>query len=227
LLKANLETILPIIGVFILLPAIIVGYMVPEPVIDPAAADSGMGQLMQYYRDLAPWLVFTIITGTIAYATIYTLVFNPSRPTVGDAFRIGMAFFVPILLANLMGTVAMAVGLIFLILPGIYLIIKFLLAGPAIVAENIKNPIAALSRSWALTKNNSLYIFAFILIIGIVGVIVFLVLSMIFSAIFAMALPESASLLAVLLVNSILGAVFSTVMIFVIIAIYRQLSASN
>lgn len=227
LLKANLETILPIIGVFILLPAIIVGYMVPEPVMDPAAADSGMGQLMQYYRDLAPWFVFTIITGTIAYATIYTLVFNSTRPTVGQAFGIGMTFFVPILLANLMGAVAMLVGLIFLVVPGIYFIIKFSLAGPAIVAENIKNPIAALSRSWALTKGNSLYIFAFILIIGIVGVIAFLVLSMIFSAIFAMALPESAAMFAALIVKSILGAVFSTVMIFVIIAIYRQLSASN
>ena len=174
LLKANLETILPIIGVFILLPAIIVGYMVPEPVIDPAAADSGMGQLMQYYRDLAPWLLLTIVTSAISYATIYTLVFNPSRPTVGEAFGIGMGFFVTILLASLLSAVAMFVGLIFLILPGIYLIIKFSLAGPAIVAENIKNPIAALSRSWALTKNNSLYIFAFILIIGIVGVIGFI-----------------------------------------------------
>jgi hypothetical protein len=227
LLKANLETILPIVGVFILLPSIIVGYMVPEPVMDPAAADSGMSQLWQYYGDLGPWLLLTTVASVIAYATIYSLVFNPSRPTVGEAFSIALTFFVPLLIATILSTVAMMIGMIFLIIPGIYLLIKFSLSGPAIVAENIKNPIAAMSRSWALTKGNSLYIFAFVLIVGIVGFIAVYLSTMIFSAIFGMILPASGAAFGSLIVRSIFSAVFSAVSLFVIIAIYRQLSASN
>jgi hypothetical protein len=227
LLKGNLEVVLPVIGVLLLLPAIIVGYMVPEPVIDPAAADSGMAQLLQYYNDLAPWLLMTTITSVIAYATIYALVFNQSRPTVAEAFTIALSFFLPMLIANIIIMIAMTVGLIFLIVPGIYLLIKFSLTGPSMVAENIKNPIAALSRSWALTKGNSLYIFAFFIIVGVVGGIAYYISAMIFSAIFAMVLPASAAALLSLIVKSILGAILSAVFLFIGIAIYRQLSASN
>ncbi len=227
LLKGNLEVVLPVVGVFLLLPAIIVGYMVPEPVMDPAAADGGMSLLMQYYSDLAPWLLMSTITSVIAYATIYALVFNPSRPTVGEAFSIALTFFFPMLIANILIMIAMTVGLILLIVPGIYLLIKFSLTGPSIVAENIKNPIAAMSRSWALTKGNSLYIFAFFLILGIVGGIAYFLSAMIFTAIFTMVLPASAAAIVSLIVKSILGAVLSTVFLFIAIAIYRQLSASN
>ena len=227
LLKANLETILPIIGVLILLPSIIMGYMVPDPVIDPAAGDGGSAVLFQYLNDLGPWLLLSVILSILANATIYALIFNASRPTVGEAFAIGATFFVPMLLTALISSLAIGVGMIFLIIPGIYLAIKFSVAGPAIVAENIKNPIAALSRSWALTKGNSLYIFAFYLIIGIVGTIVLVVSSMIFSAIFGLVLPESAAMLVSLIVDSIFAAAFSAVILFITIAVYRQLSASN
>ena len=227
LLKGNLDTILPIVGVLILLPSIITGYMVPDPVIDPAATDGGMTVLMQYFGDIAPWGILSGVLAIFANATIYALVFNSSRPTVGEAFAIGATFFIPMLLAGLISTVAIFAGLIFLIIPGIYLAIKFSLTGPAIVSENIKNPIAALSRSWALTKGNSLYILAFYLIIGIVGGIVLFVSTMIFSAIFGLVLPESAALFAALIVKSIFSVVFSVVFLFITIAVYRQLSASN
>lgn len=227
LLKGNLETILPIIGVLVLLPSIIMGYMVPDPVIDPASADGGSAVLLQYFSDLAPWIILSAILSIFANATIYALVFNASRPTVGEAFAIGATFFIPMLLAGVLSSIAAFVGLIFLIVPGIYLLIKFSLVGPAIVAENIKNPIAALSRSWALTKGNSLYIFAFFLIIGIVGVIAIIVLAMIFTAIFTMVLPAAAAAFAALIVESTLGAVMTTLILFIVLAIYRQLSASN
>ncbi len=227
LLKANLDTILPILGVFILLPSIIVGYMVPEPVMDATAADGGMSQLMQYYGDLAPWFLLTTVTSIIGYAIIYALVFNPSRPTVGEAFAIALTFFVPLLIASLISTAAMTIGLILLIVPGIYLLVKFSLTGTAMVAENIKNPIAALSRSWALTKGNSLYIFAFFLIIGIVGGIAVFLSTMLFSGLFGMVLPAGAALFASLIVKSLLGAVFTAIFLFITIAIYRQLSGSN
>lgn len=228
LLKANLETILPIAGVFFLLPMIVLGYAVPQPEIVPGASgDAATAQMSEFLATFFPALLIVSLISMFGSLAIYAMVLKPERPSVGQALTLALAMFIPLFLAQILSGLATIVGFIFLIAPGIYLAIKFSLTGPALVAEDIKNPIAALSRSWQLTKGNSLYIFAFFLIIGLVGVIVMLVTSGILSTIFGMILPETIGTLVSAIISGILQAIFSIVMMFVSIAIYRQLSASN
>jgi uncharacterized membrane protein len=57
--------------------------------------------------------------------------FNQSH-TFSDFFK-GFKYFVPLVLANLVGGILIAIGLVLLILPGVYLIVAYTLAVPYIV----------------------------------------------------------------------------------------------
>ncbi len=228
LLKAHKDMVLPIAGVFILLPTILLGYFVPEPDI-PAGLDEQhtLAIMIQFYKDMAPWLILTTILAIIGNLAIYLLVLNDEKPTVGQALSLAMGFFVPMFIANLLSGMAVIFGLILLIVPGIYLAIKFSLLGPALVAENIKSPVAALSRSWQLTKGNSLNILAFYLIIGVVALIIYLVVVGITGALAALALPASAALLLTAVISGIMEMLLSVTFLFIAMAVYRQLSAAK
>jgi hypothetical protein len=228
LLKTHKDMALPIAGVFILFPTILLGYFVPEPEIAAELeGQAALAVMMQFYRDIAPWLILTTILAVIGNLAIYSLVLNDRKPTVGEALGLALAFFVPMLVANLLSGLAIIFGFILLIVPGIYLSIKFSLVGPALVAENIKSPVAALARSWQLTKGNSLYIFAFYLIIGIVALIIYMVVVGVTGALIAFALPASAALLVTSVISGIMEMLLSVVFVFIAMAVYRQLSAAN
>jgi hypothetical protein len=219
MLKANLGLVLPIVGVFIILPAIVMSIMVPEPVFVPGGDQQAIyAQLIDYLSRLGPWLIISSILAMLGSLAIYHLILGGKNPTVGEAISLALGSFLTALLAGLISGVAVTLGMIALIIPGIYLAIKFSLAAPAIVAENIKNPIEALSRSWALTKGNSLRIFGFILIIAIVGFVAAGILSTIIGGILGYILPVLASI-----VSSVLNGIVSVLLMFVYIAVYRQL----
>ncbi len=228
LLKGNLEVVLPVAGVFLLLPIIIFGFVAPQPEFAAGGnQDVVMNQMMEWLGVFLPGIIVLSLISIIGNLAIYSLVLKPEKPSVGQAITMALGMFLPMLLAAILSGIATFVGFIFLLVPGIYLAIKFSLTGPALVAEGIRSPVDALKRSWELTKGNSLYILAFYLIIGIVGGIAVGVSGAISTAIFTMILPESASLLVSAIISGIFQTIFNIVILFVGIAIYRQLSASN
>jgi hypothetical protein len=228
LLKANLDVVLPVVGVFILLPQIIFGFMLPQPEFVPGQSESAIyAQSVAWLGSMAPALLVIVLLSIIGNLAVYALVLRSEKPNVGQALTMALSMLLPMLLASILSAIATTIGLILLFIPGLYLMIKFSLVGPALVAENIKNPIAALQRSWQLTKGNSLYILAFFLIIGIVGIIVLLITSAVFTGIFGMILPESAGLLVAAIITGLLQTILSVVFLFIVIAVYRQLSASH
>jgi len=177
LLKEHVNVILPVAGVFLFLPAIISAYMSTIVAMITGGADP-----MQILREAYtpnPWGILSFVAGILGSLTIYFLVFQSGRLTVGDAISTALKFFIPMFLAAIIGGIATGIGMLFLIIPGIYLWIKFSMTGPAIAAEKISNPIDALKRSWALTKGNSLYIFGLFLIVIIVGAVAMAIANMI------------------------------------------------
>ena len=173
LLKEHAKVILPVAGVFLFLPAIISAYMsttpTPEEMVAMITGGADPMQIMREAYTPNPWGILSFVAGILGSLTIYFLVLQSGRLTVGEAISTALKFFVPMLLAAIIGGIAIGIGMLLLIIPGIYLWIKFSMTGPAIAAEKISNPIDALKRSWALTKGNSLYIFGLFLIVIIVG----------------------------------------------------------
>lgn len=252
LISANRQVITIVAGVFFFLPylAFMLLFMNQMNALEAAQASNpdpdAMGAaMMTFYGDV--WwviLLFMVIQG-IGMLGLLTLLTDRSRPTVGAALASGARLFIPYFGAQLlMGVVfgllllvPVAVGAgasaaagvvlgIAAVIAFVYLFVKFLLTPAVIAIERQANPISALSRSWQLTKGNSLRIFLFIFLLFVAVMIVGGVFSMILGLLFALAGAEAA-VIGQALVSGLVNAVFYVIFLGVIAAIYRQLAGTS
>ena len=122
------------------------------------------------------------------------VIFLRGNQTIGQAISTGLKLFITYFLVAVLTAIAVAFGFVLLIIPGIYFAVKFSLAPAALAAEHITNPIAAMKRSWAATKGNSLRIFFLLLIVGIVGLIAVMAVSAVLGIPVSLLLPTEAAL---------------------------------
>lgn len=211
-----------------------------------AAARAALDQMTAAYADNWPVLLGVTVIQFIGSLTLLSLLGNPDSPTVGQSLRRGMAavpsYFAAQLLSAMFVAVAIGVplGLISYVAPGfivgaallglmlvaIYLFVKFSLVAPVVAIEGVRNPIAALTRSWRLTKGNSFRIATFILLlfvtIGIVTTLASMVLGLVF-ALFDQGVADIGNAAVASLVNTVLGVIF----VLVLAAVHGQLAGPS
>jgi hypothetical protein len=227
LFKTHSEVALAVAGVFILLPLILFGYMLPTDEVAPAATgEAALKQLTDMLSMLAPWLIGLTILSLIGTLAIFHMILDADTPTVAEGLMRSSQSFFTVLLARLIAGLAIVIGLFLLIVPGIYFSIKFSQIEAVVVAEKIRNPLEALSRSWAVTKGNSIQIFGFLLVIGIVFILSYFVINVILGIGLTLALSVDMAQFVLMVISSTLQTLFSLLMVFVYAAIYRQLSPS-
>ena len=226
LLSAHKEAALAIAGVFLFLPQVLLGYFAGS--LDASGVETST-QVMALYEDWFAangWvLVLGSLITTVGSIALY-VVFLRGNQTIGEAMVAGLKLFFPFLFLGILTAIAVAIGFVLLIIPGIYLAIKFSLGGAVIAAERIANPIEAMKRSWRATKGNSLRIFFFLLIVFIVGLVAVLAISAVIGIPISLILPKGAALFANNIVSSAASTVFSVVLLAVYAAIYRQLTGA-
>ena len=122
-------------------------------------------------------LIFGLISMSISFAMTAGLVKKASEQIMGrdisinEAYRFGLGKIWPMFLASLLYGIAVTLGLILLIIPGIFLSISFCLFFYAIVVEGT-GPWNALKRSKKLIKGSWWRTFGIVLIILIfVGIL--------------------------------------------------------
>jgi hypothetical protein len=138
---------------FILLSAAVV---VPAELI---VSGVGLEMLTSDYDDspglaevAVPTIVeFLVVTPIIAAICIYALhtIAEGERPRAGAVFVAGFEAFTPLFSAVLLAAVGIALGLLVLILPGVYLAVRWYFVPQAVVIEGTRGT-AALARSSAL-----------------------------------------------------------------------------
>jgi hypothetical protein len=97
-----------------------------------------------------------------------------SRATWGSALRQGIAAWPRVLWSGILSQLAVVIGLIFLVIPGVYLAVKMSLYQCVAVSEGLNGP-TCLNRSMKLAKGS----FLGLLILGIVTIVAFLLISLI------------------------------------------------
>ena len=127
-------------------------------------------------RGFAPFVIlaFTFFLQPLSTAIILYGAFQHMRGrsfNLGEAIAGGLARFFPLLGVMLLGTLAIMLGLILLLIPGLILMVMWYVAVPVCVVEKA-GPVQSLSRSQELTKGFrwklfGLYILA--VVIGMVG----------------------------------------------------------
>jgi len=96
-------------------------------------------------------------------------------PSGGRFFDYGLARLASVLLVVILVSLLVVGGLLFLVIPGIFFAIRFLVAPNVVAVEGFRGT-RALGRSWELTKGSFWRLFGITLLVGIVaGVVAFIV----------------------------------------------------
>ena len=246
--NANRDVLLIVAGVFFFLPglavALLTGGFVPQ---DGATPEQMMTEMGVFYRTNWPWFIIIVVAQAVGMMAMLALLTDRSRPTVGEAIGVGFKSFLPYIgvqiliaigaaifigivavVAGATGSAALAVilGLVAFVV-FVYAMIKLSIVIPVIVIERVMNPIAALIRSWKLTKGNSFRLLLFYVLLAIAfGIVYFLIVALL-TLPFSLLLDGEALRVISAIVSGLVGAVAVTYYIAVLAAVHRQLAGPS
>jgi hypothetical protein len=130
-----------------------------------------------YAAAFVSYLAGLVLTSALTRASVDDLSGRPVA--IGAALSTGLALLLPMIALGIVMGVAIVLGLILLIIPGIYLALRWAVAAPVLVVERI-GVFKAMERSAALTQNHRWAILGlivlFIVFVVVLQVIVMLVL---------------------------------------------------
>lgn len=254
--SANRVVLIPLAGVFFLLPGLASALFlsdVQESMLANLGNQAATEQLMQgaLGRIMSIGLI-SFVLQIIGYMALLALLTDRGRPTVGEALMIALKalptligtvllFFVAYLLsivvfgmfAAALGAVsglgAIVVALFLLFFAAIvYSMVKLSLTLPVIVIDKELNPVAALLRSWRLTKGNSLRLFGFYLLLFVIYFVIILLVGELVMTVATLAAGKGViSLLIGGLVSGAIGAVASVLLTAILASVHRQLAGPS
>lgn len=253
LLSANRDVVLIVAAVFFFLPNLISTLLLPsgesfavqmEALGDQPDPEQMMALFSDYFGQSWWIILVSALVQAIGVLGLLALLTDRSRPTVGEALGFGAKGLIPYILAQVLVGLTLLLGFVLPIILGaainpgiavllalvgailaIYLWVKFSLLSPVIAIDRIMNPVAALRRSWRLTKGNSLRLFALYALLIIAVFVLSLIASMVF-ALFTV-LGETIGLFAAAIGGGLISMVFTTIMLGVLAAVHRQLSGGD
>jgi hypothetical protein len=138
------------------------------------------------------YLLSAVVLNLVATAATVFIVSESylGRPiTAREALRRATPYIGRILICSLLMTLAVGLGFLLLLIPGIILGVGLALAIPAVVLEPGLSPSAALSRSWELTRGARWRIFG----LGITLLVLLYVPIVAVTGLFAVFLPQAAA----------------------------------
>lgn len=256
LVQANSEVLIAVAGVFFLLPGIASALFLTDyqnNLMANIGNSAAVRQLMEgNVGKVMSFGLISLLLQSVGHMAMLALLTDRTRPTVGQALGIAVRAF-PTLAATILivfagyllgaliyavfaGVLGVATGIgmltfvLILLLAGVmvYVMVKLSLTMPVIVIEKVLNPFAALTRSWRLTRGNSLRLFLFYLLL----VLIYLVIATVFGGgimlIATLAAGEGTlSLVVTALVSGLFGAMASLLITAILAAIHRQLAGPS
>jgi len=253
LLGMNRQVVLIVAGVFFFLPYLAMALLVPEflalisgtgQAAEPGNVSAATEEMLRTYREVWWAILLVSLAQAIGMLSLVALLTDHDRPTVSQALTRGAKYFLPYLGTQILigiplvilvmipfavGAAAGAgagvlVGVVTLVLLA-YLMTKFSLSLPVVVIDGKMNPISVLSRSWALTKGNSLRLFGFYCLLVLVAGVISSLVSILVGVITALSGDDAALIIAGLL-NALFNLAAVTIMLAVLAAVHRQLSGN-
>lgn len=226
LLRAHGALLAAIAGVFVFLPTLLVGYFFALP--EPATTDLNLYiQIVgRYLKDHLIWYALQSFIVMIGTAAMLRLVFAP-RVTVAGAILFGILLLPAYSILTVMTNLMVFVGLLLLIVPGLYLWGRVLPAGPVMVAEDRRGPLDALKRGLALSRGQGWAILGLLLLVLIPGEVLIWVIQRLAGILFILAAGQETGKLLTAVVACALNAIFAVVLTMLAAAIYRALAAPD
>lgn len=207
-ISANRAVLLPVAGVFFLLPSLASTWLMSDAyqlLIANLRNPAGLNDaLQQVGGKIYGFGLVSFAIQMVGYMAMLALLTDRTRPTVGQAiggavrslptlvaatllFFVGYALFIFALgtAAGLLAALVKAGAVTFLLFLGVLVavfavMVRLSLTLPVIIIEGVMNPVTALVRSWNLTRGNGLRIFVFYLLMIIGLLVLYIVFAMVF-----------------------------------------------
>ncbi|MFE8582973.1 hypothetical protein ACFX59_02585 [Sphingomonas sp. NCPPB 2930] len=159
LFRRNADLTLRLAAPFLFLPTLALGLLVPAPPLPEEDAADGAARAMAWVDSVGNWAgqyggwyFATYAIGLIGTAALLALHLGGGRLTVGQALNVSLRIAPRFLLAMILVALPVGAGMLLYILPGLYVAGRLLLVGPILLAERRMPALAALARSFALTR---------------------------------------------------------------------------
>ncbi|MGH6780527.1 MAG: hypothetical protein ACREB5_00270 [Sphingomonadaceae bacterium] len=224
LFRSHIELLLAIAGVFLFLPSLLTQLAVPDPQITGQGIEA-LQQYLAHYQTYMPTMFLLSIPTALGQASILALVLDPARPTVGMAIQRGVSLLISFIALNMLVNLSVMGGVLFFILPGIYLIGRTFAASPALVAEHRLNPLTGFRRGLEVTRGNGWRVFGILLIIILVGIILSAAITSVLGVAISLLASAETAIFASAFVSAVLDSFIALALVLLAAAIYRQLSA--
>jgi|GEM_PF-1113425 Predicted integral membrane protein len=129
------------------------------------------------------FVITTVMQGAMAFAVYQVL--TGHETSIGDAIKRGLSRLVTLIIAAILTGVGIGIGMIILIVPGIFLLLCWFVTIPVAAIEGL-GAIDSIKRSMELTKGYRWNILAIIIIVGIITGIIAGIAAAIFMGILGM-----------------------------------------
>ncbi len=222
--RANRDSVSAIAGMFILLPGLLSSWILPERSLPSGKATAADILTANADYITANWPVITISALIVAFGSMVLLSFLISRenPTVSDAMRHGLRALPSYMLASAIQTFVVAGGLLIFIVPGVYLVSRFICIAPVAVAEGRRRPLEIIARSFQVTQGNGWRIVLLLAVILLVAVVISTVLGTVVGIVGTLLLPPDLARFASILTGSLVETGLAVSVTLASAAIYRQ-----
>lgn len=225
LLQGNAAAVAALAGVFLFLPALMTAYFLPYP--EPADPKLLFPMWKEYFDANWHWMVLSSVVGMIGAIAIFLLFLNPKNNTVGGTIATAVTILPFYFIASMMSGLMIGIGLLLLIVPGLYLLGRLGLVTPVVVAEGQRNPITAISRSFELTRGNGWAVVGLLILIAFTATIITGVFSTMVGLLFLAVLSQDLALFLTKIIQALASAAMVSLIYAVTAAIYRQLRGSG
>jgi hypothetical protein len=159
-LGRNFPTFAVLALVLTTLPAAVAA-LIQQQTLGPS--DSTAATVTKLLAWMVPVVTGAVLQGAITFSTIANL--NDRRPTISESLAVGLRAFLPLIAIGIVLTIALIIGFILLIVPGLIMLVYWIVVTPAYVAEQ-RGIGEAFGRSAELTAGNRWTIFGLILLYG-------------------------------------------------------------
>ena len=244
LVAANREVLFALAGVFFLIPSLAVAVFMGEPAMEPGMDREAMMAALGEFYGKSWWLILlSSLLQVVGMLAILTLMRDRTRPTVSDAIRSGLSGTLSYLGAQLLWVIGFSlvggllIGVAALVSPALAVVLalvlflaamfigfRLILIAPLVAVEGERNPIAALRRSWALTRGNFWRILAFLLLLIVLFLVVLGIVMLVVGLILAIATSGETQKVIAAVFSSALTAVAVVYFCGILAAIHRQLA---
>ena len=163
LFKRDLDLLLRIAAPFLFLPAFALALVVPDPPMPDAAAGNNEAQAMVWADAVQTWAaahggwyLLAYVMSFFGTSLFYALYLDREHLDLRQALTRCLRIFPRFVLAMVIVSLPAGAGLLLYAIPGLYILGRTMLTGPALFAEAPLGALGAIRRSFMLSRGSGL-----------------------------------------------------------------------